>query len=57
MGKNYTPSWKTEKQPDGTFNVVVGNRTVAKGFENRSKAQAYIAELMTNYKAQKEKDK
>lgn len=49
--------WKTEKQPDGTFNVVLSSRTVKKGFKNRASAQAYIAELMTSYQKNRDKDK
>lgn len=44
------PSWKTQKQPDGTFNVVKGNRTVMRGFKDRAAALAYIAELMSRYR-------
>lgn len=38
--------YKTLRQPDGDWTVVLGTRIVARGFKNRTAALSYIAELM-----------
>lgn len=47
--KERLPGYRSVKQPDGTWSVLLGTRVVAKGFWNRMAAQDHIASLMVNY--------